>query len=175
MTRIKILAALAAFYLPLSALETALAQAPANQTGQAGAAAQTGAKAAKKKTTSMDLPGVHLSKEIPVNFPVPQYTSNVEKKSFLNSTKGLPRASVTIQTKDKASTVNQWYLDYFKKDGWIVKVPTPQGMAQLNSKGEIYMMEANKAKNNVHFFCYPKKDKTSTIIAINWQLNKDSN
>jgi hypothetical protein len=126
----------------------------------------------KKFVSPPNIKGLHFSQDIPINFPVPQYTSNVLKKAFLNTTKGTPRASVTIQTKDRCATVAQWYTDFFKKDKWTLKVPTPQAQAKLSTNGELYMMQASKDKNSVQVVCTPKKDKTATNVFINWELNK---
>ncbi len=113
-------------------------------------------------------PNLHFSKGIPVNFPVPAYTSNVVRTNFVNSLKGPPRATASIMTRDRPDQVFQWYLDNCKKTNWILKVPTDQFLQQMRKKVNIYMMTGQKDKEEVQIFCTENKRPAGTTVNIMW-------
>lgn len=159
---------------PLYRCQPAYAQAPTpnpTQNGSSGAG-NNQARSPKKFVSPPFVPNLHFSKEIPINFPVPIYSSNVLNKAFMNTTKGTPQASVSIQSKDSASTAYQWYVDYFKKNSWTLKQPNAKAQAQLSAKNEVYMLEATQGKNFVMLVCSARKDKTQSNILVNWEMRK---
>jgi len=112
---------------------------------------------------------MHYSEQIPVNFPIPTYTSNVTRKRFLNSVKGTPSASAMIDTKDRIEMVYDWYKDVCKRDNWIFRTPTPQAATKLSKSGQpVYMIDAKKDKQHVLIFCNPDKKTGGTSVHMSW-------
>lgn len=157
---------------------------PSQPSGQAGAAAVGGAGASataplapigaqprgvRRKFTSKTvlIPGLHLSKEIPVNFPVPTYPTNVSKKDFVNSTQGSPTAGMSLVTADDIATVFNWYFSYFTREKWAVKTPSAAAMEKLHPKTKLYFLEASREKNLVNLVCTPNPTG-GTLITVNW-------
>jgi hypothetical protein len=154
---------------------SSLAQSPATsanaQTGASAPLAPIGAqpRGARRKFTSKTvlIPGLHLSKEIPVNFPVPTYPTNVSKKDFVNSTQGSPTAGMSLVTADDIATVFNWYFSYFTREKWAVKTPSAAAMEKLHPKTKLYFLEATREKNQVNLVCTPNPTG-GTLITVNW-------
>jgi hypothetical protein len=114
------------------------------------------------------IPAVKFKKNLPDNFPVPKYPSNVTKTNFIYSTKGLPAASATISTSDTPQKVFDWYQDACKSAGWQITVPTDDTLAKTSKRGKIYMLRGTRPKEQVSLFCMDSKKKPGTIISISW-------
>ena len=114
------------------------------------------------------IPGVKFKKNLPENFPVPKYSSNVTMTNFIYSTKGLPAASATIITSDTAQKVFDWYQDACKGAGWQITVPTDDTLAKTSKRGKIYMLRGTRPKEQVSLFCMDLKKKPGTTISISW-------
>lgn len=125
-------------------------------------------KQEKVRAVLGSIPGVRFAKELPLNFPIPPYKSNVEKTSFSHSTKGSPTAAATIITKDSAKTVFEWYQDRCKEAGWRVKIPTSQAMSKIGKEGQMYMIDARKENQQLYVFCISNSGKAGTTISISW-------
>ena len=120
-----------------------------------------------------NIPGLHLAKDIPSNFPIPAYTSNVVRKSFVNSTvKGPPAAGVNIVTKDQPKVVYDWYLDVCKQNKWLVKTPTAQLMQKMGKAGQFYMLDAEKERDQLSVFCVADPESRGTMISINYSMKR---
>jgi hypothetical protein len=118
------------------------------------------------------IPGIQFSNSIPVNFPIPPYTSNVIRKNFSNSTKGIPTAAVNIVTSDPARNVYQWYQDVCSKGNWSVKIPSAQGQNQIGKANKLYMLQADKGDQHMSIFCVAQAKSADTIISISWEKKK---
>jgi hypothetical protein len=115
------------------------------------------------------IPNVHLATQIPVNFPIPMYSSNVMTTNFSNSTKGRPTAAAMIITRDQPKDVFQWYVDNCTKSYWSVKIPTPQAMSAITQKQpQFYMFNAKKDNQQIALFCSANKKTTGTLVSISW-------
>lgn len=114
------------------------------------------------------IPGVKFKKNLPDNFPVPKYTSNVTLTNFVYSTKGLPAATATIITSDNVQKVFDWYQGACKGAGWQIKVPTDDALAQTAKRGKIYMITGTRPKEQFSIFCSALKKKPGTTISISW-------
>lgn len=128
---------------------------------------QSGAARPKTGPKKVLIPGMHLSKEIPVNFPVPTYPTNVTKKDFVNSTKGSPTAGMSLVTADEIATVFNWYFLYFTREKWAVKTPSAAAMEKLHPTTKLYFLEATREKNLVNLVCTPNPTG-GTLITVNW-------
>lgn len=154
---------------------SALAQNPATsanaQTGASAPLAPSGAQAGRVRPKSgpvkVLIPGMHLSKEIPINFPVPTYPTNVSKKDFVNSTKGSPTAGMSLVTADDIATVFNWYFSYFTREKWAVKTPSAAAMEKLHPKTKLYFLEATRERNQINLVCTPYP-KGGTLISVSW-------
>ncbi len=115
---------------------------------------------------------LHYSQAIPKNFPVPPYPSNVVKTTFINSTKGSPRAVLSIVTRDPPQTAFQWYLAALKKDNWLVRTPSAK-LTNLMAKGrQFYMMKATKSNQQLDISCVQAPRTANTNIGITFTLKQ---
>ncbi|MBS1998143.1 MAG: hypothetical protein JSS86_17590 [Cyanobacteria bacterium SZAS LIN-2] len=132
-----------------------------------------GAPAKVKQPFVFSIPTLKYAEEIPVNFPIPAYTSNVTKKRFISSVKGTPSASAMIQTRDQIDMVFNWYKDICKRDNWDFRTPTAEGSTKLSSThSRIYMIEGKKEKQMIMIFCNPDKKTGGTTVNISWSKTK---
>jgi len=145
------------------------AQTPTPVPAQAQQGARPSGQAKEKKPFVFNIPSMHYAEQIPANFPIPAYTSNVTRKRFLNTIKGPPSASAMIDTKDRVEMVYDWYKDACKRDNWIYRTPTPQAATKMSKSGKpIYMIEATKDKQHVLIFCNPDPKTGGTSVHMNW-------
>lgn len=121
-----------------------------------------------KKLDEIKVPGLRFSQKIPSNFPVPPYTNKVTRKSFVNTTKGSPSASVNIITSDSARTVFKWYQQVLKRDRWKFNIPNKEA---LGANSKMYVMDAVRGYNRVSISIY-SMTKKSTSISINWSFRR---
>jgi hypothetical protein len=159
----------------ISILTLAITLLPLGQAGvfaqgqtQSGATAGSQAKPVAQPIPERKIPGLKLTAGIPVNFPVPKYTSNVINTTFSNSTKGSPTAAANIVTKDEPQKVFDWYQSTMKSDGWNLKVPTAKAMAAYAKSGQFFMLRGSKGKNEVSVFVIKPERQTNTAISISW-------
>jgi hypothetical protein len=120
-----------------------------------------------------NIPGLHYADDIPTNFPIPTYPSNVTSKHFLNTTTGSPSASANITTKDQVAVVYDWYKDACKREGWTYKTPSPNASTKLSKTGPLYMIDAKKERNQVYISCHPNKKAGGTTVTISWCKEKN--
>lgn len=116
--------------------------------------------------------GARYTQGLPSNFPVPAYPNNVVNKFFTNSTSGAPNAAANITTKDPPSQVHQWYRDQLKSAGWVAKVMDDKVMTKYGKGGQIYLISANKANQEITVCSALNKKTGGTTIAINWNKLK---
>lgn len=121
-----------------------------------------------KRITANDLPGIHFATDIPTNFPIPSYSSNVVRKIFSTSTTGVASASATIFTKDQPDRVYSWYKDSCKSAGWAILSPNPQGGTKISKSGPLYLIEAKKDRQRATILCRPDKKTGGTTVGIAW-------
>ncbi|HNA74706.1 MAG TPA: hypothetical protein PKW73_15265, partial [Candidatus Obscuribacter sp.] len=110
----------------------------------------------------------HFSTSAPTNFPIEIYRSNVTATGFLNSTKGSPSASLSIATKDSLEVVSQFYQTVLRNGGWKFQTPSAEAQAKM---GQIYMLRAQKDKQNANIMLLNKQGEPGTNISINWYLS----
>lgn len=147
-----------------------LGQGPVFAQGQTQTVSPTGGqtKPVAQPVAERKIPGLKLTAGIPVNFPVPKYTSNVVNTTFSNSTKGSPTAAANIVTRDEPQKVFDWYQSTMKTEGWNLKVPTAKAMAAYAKSGQFFMLRATKGKNEVSVFVIKPEKQTNTAISISW-------
>ncbi|MBP6745505.1 hypothetical protein KA344_09720 [bacterium] len=130
-------------------------------------------KVAKQKYESvLTAAHVNISSQIPINFPVPPYTSNVVSTSFINSTKGSPTATVGITTKDPLDTVFQWYQTKLRGAGWTLNVAAPKLIVKLGKQGQFLMLDGEKEKQGIKVFCMLDPISKGTKVNITWLKNR---
>ncbi|MBA4074064.1 MAG: hypothetical protein C0508_03420 [Cyanobacteria bacterium PR.023] len=130
-------------------------------------------KVAKQKYDSvLTAAHVNISPQIPRNFPVPPYTSNIVSTSFINSTKGSPTATVGISTKDSPESVFQWYQTQLRASGWTLTVASPKLTAKLGKEGQFFMLDGAKEKQGIKLFCMLDQVSKGTKINITWLKNR---
>ncbi|HEY9784466.1 MAG TPA: hypothetical protein V6D17_03620 [Candidatus Obscuribacterales bacterium] len=144
------------------------AQQPSKQQQARSAQKNLSALRQQKLEEVLRAQNLHFSNEIPVNFPVPPYTSNIVKTAFFNSTKGKPAAALTIITKDSPDIVFQWYQGTLKKGDWRVQIPTDKAMSMLGKQGQLYMIDAQKDKHQLNIFLVKDTKAPGTTINISW-------
>lgn len=120
--------------------------------------------------TPLQIEGMRMTKVLPSNFPVAQYPSNVLRTDFSNSTKGSPTAAATIVTKDPPEKVFNWYQDFFRRDRWKSKTPTAQAMQKIGKAGELFLISAQKERNDVNLFLVKNPNEPGTLINVSWAL-----
>lgn len=164
---------LASFQLLLTALS--IDNGRAQGTAETAARPKMTAQEAQQKAREIirNLP-LHLAKEIPTNFPVPTYPSNVLKTNFSNSIKGAPTAAATILTKDSPETAFEWYRSFFSKNNWSLKTPTTKALSNYGQPGQFYFLTAEKDRNQLYVFCTPDPSNDGTLINISWALKISS-
>jgi len=146
---------------------------PQNSQAQSSASgADNKTKKAAKQFSLADIPGMRFTPDIPINFPLPSYNSNVVHKSFINSTKGPPSASLTLITRDQPEVVYEWYKATCRNGGWTFSTPKPQATSKLSKIGTLYMIDAKKDRNQVRIFCFPDKKTQGTSVGIAWCKTK---
>jgi hypothetical protein len=133
---------------------------------------QSPSRAAAVKQTPQEIldqiPGVKFKKNLPDNFPVPKYPSNVTQTNFVYSTKGVPCASATMITSDSVEKVFDWYQSACKSAGWQIKVPANDALAKTAKRPQIFMIQGTRPKEQLSMFCTALKKKPGTTISINW-------
>lgn len=110
----------------------------------------------------------HFSSSAPTNFPIEVYRSNITGTSFMNSTKGAPSASLSIGTKDSLAVVAQFYQTALRNGGWKFQTPSAEAQAKM---GQMYMLRAQKDKQNANIMLLNKQGEPGTNISINWYLS----
>lgn len=155
--------------LVFPALIMVISAAPSN--AQSGSVNRAKPKLAPQELLN-SFPGVRYSKEIPINFPIPPYQSNVVSTKFAHSTKGSPTAAVNIITRDQPETVFKWYQNTCRNANWLVSIPTPKLMNKLGKEGRLYMISAQKEKQQLDIFCTRDNTTTGTAISISWSKKK---
>ncbi len=116
--------------------------------------------------------GLRQSDEIPSNFPVPAYPSNVTSKHFASTTKGHPAASATMVTTDPAATAFAWYQALCLKEKWTVKVPKGKARNKMEEEGRLFRLLASKDNQRMVISCAKAAKGTSTHINISWTTRK---
>lgn len=130
-------------------------------------------EAAKQRLDSiMASENVHMSTQVPSNFPVPTYKSNVTVTTFMNSTKGPPVANLSIITKDSPDTVFQWYQQALKAGGWSLRIPSAKLMAKISSRAQLLMLDASKEQQGVKLTCILDKATNGTTVTVGWVKNR---
>lgn len=130
-------------------------------------------KVAKQKYDSvLAAAHVNITSQIPINFPVPPYTSNVVSTSFINSTKGSPTATVGITTKDPLDTVFQWYQTQLRGAGWTLNIAAPKLIVKLGKQGQFLMLDGEKEKQGIKVFCMLDPVSKGTRVNITWLKNR---
>lgn len=117
--------------------------------------------------------GMNYSHEIPTNFPVAVYRSNVIGSTFVNSTSGAASAVLAIATKDPVDTVYQFYTSALRSGGWQVQIPTADAQAKLSVVAKTYMLRGTKDIQVVTVTIRENKKVTGTNISINWCVNRE--
>ncbi len=131
-----------------------------------------GAQPRPKQPYAFNVPGMIYAEQIPTNFAIPAYTSNVVRKRFIATSKGPPSATVLIITKDPIAQVFDWYKNTCKQANWAFKTPNTEGAAKLSKSGTLYMIDGNKERDHVYVFCNPDKKTAGTAVTINWSRDK---
>jgi hypothetical protein len=122
------------------------------------------------KATFPNFPVGNHKHSIPVNFPLPVYSSNVLSTNFTATTKGPPRAKAIILTSDSPSTAINWYQAECRRANWDTRVPNAAAAAKLQKHGPDYMLDAQRGREEVVIECSRPTNQTSTLISINWIL-----
>lgn len=133
-----------------------------------------GQKARTKYPSIKDFAGLHFSKSLPTNFPLPPYPNNVVSTNFSNSTAGQPTAAASIVTKDAAEVVFKWYQDYCRKDNWLIRTPSAKTMQTMGKQGQLFILNAIKGKQEIYLYCTKNPKKALTNVSISWFLNKQA-
>jgi hypothetical protein len=152
----------------------------ANSTASSAQAPKTAAPGASqsnvdknvKAFTVNDIPGMHVADDIPRNFPMPNYTSNVVRKTFVTKTKAPISATAQIVTKDQPDVAYEWYKSVCQSGGWTFKSPNPKSTAKFNKGTPFYMLEAKKDRDQVYILCLPDTKSKGTAVSINWSRIK---
>ncbi len=166
------LLALAAGLLLLELATQANALAQDNPKSDPATAAQNLKVAKQKYDSVLTAAHVNISSQIPINFPVPPYTSNVVSTSFINSTKGSPTATVGITTKDSLDSVFQWYQAKLRGAGWTLNIASPKLIDKLGKQGQFLMLDGEKEKQGIKVFCMLDPVSKGTKINITWLKNR---
>lgn len=116
--------------------------------------------------------GLQQSDEIPSNFPVPAYPSNVTSKHFTSTTTGHPAAAATMVTTDPAATALAWYQALCIKENWAVKVPKGKARSRMEEEGRLFRLLASKDNQRMVISCAKAAKGTSTHINISWTTRK---
>lgn len=116
----------------------------------------------------ISIPGMCYSNKVPVNFPLPLYPSNVVHQAFINPTKGQPRASLSIVTRDAPATVFQFYLDRCKEGSWKVQVPSAAAMNSTGKAGKVFVAQAKKDGQKMDILCVASPHEAGTLVNINF-------
>lgn len=157
----------------VAAATTSLIQPPTQAqlpTDEAGKARLTAAN----KQQAMNIwaqKGVNLTTRVPVNFPVPLYSTNVTSTGFSNTTKGSPSANLGINTNDQPQAVFNWYQNQLRSQGWKLKEASPKLIAKMGKTGEFFMLEGNKDINGIKLFCMRDQATKGTRVQITWFKN----
>lgn len=122
--------------------------------------------------TIMAANNMRMTTQVPSNFPVQPYTSNVTQTTFINSTKGSPVANLSICTKDSPETVFQWYQQALKAAGWSLRIASPKLMAKIGSQGQLFMLDAEKEKQGIKLLCILDKATKGTTVTVGWLKNR---
>ena len=127
-----------------------------------------------KKAYVFNVPNMRYVEDLPTNFPIPPYTSNIVKKRFVSTAKGSgrPSASENIVTRDKVDVVYNWYKDFCKSDGWTYKTPRPEQSSKISKNGPIYMIDASKGNQHVGIFCVTHPKDQTTMVSLTWSKSK---
>jgi len=117
----------------------------------------------------LNLPGgMHYSRQVPANFPLPVYKSNVVTTSFINPTNGALTANANIVTKDPPQTVFDWYRNECTRAGWIIAIPSDKIMQFAKTKKKVYIMNVAKEGQGGRIICYSSPDKVGTSVNVQW-------
>ena len=134
-----------------------------------------GARGSKpKKPYVFNIPNMLYVEDLPTNFPIPPYTSNIIKKCFVSTAKGAAQQSATenITTRDKAENVYNWYKNICQNDGWAFKTLRPERSGKYSKNGPIYIIEGSKGRQNISIFCLNHPKDQTTLVSINWNKSK---
>jgi len=124
----------------------------------------------QKMESAFSAKGLRLSPEIPTNFPVPVYPSNVITKNFTTTTRAPIVATALMVTKDQPKTAYQWYLSYCTRDSWTIRTHKPNVMSKMEKDGNMYMFNAEKSDKQLNFYCMRTPKGTGTTINISFFL-----
>jgi hypothetical protein len=146
--------------------------APAASPAAAGAPGVPGSK--PKKPYVFNVPNMRYVEDLPTNFPIPPYTSNIVKKRFVSTAKGSGKSSASenLVTRDKVDVVYNWYKDFCKNDGWTYKTPRPEQSSKTSKNGPIYMIDASKGNQHVGIFCVTHPKDQTTMVSLTWSKSK---
>ncbi len=124
------------------------------------------------KRDNLKVKGVHHTVQIPVNFPLPIYSTNVLSTNFSNSIKGTPVAAATIVTKDSAKIAFDWYKAQCSASGWQVRTPKQSAMSESEKKGQLFILNALKGEQQSTVMCAQSNKHPNTVINISWMKHK---
>ena len=129
-------------------------------------------KAAQQKVEQLfTAMGVHVSNQIPVNFPVPPYPSNVTKTVFTNSLKPPQAATALLLTNDPTEKVFQYYWAAAIKAGFKAYVKKPKPARTKKRKADrLYAVKAVKNRQELKIFCLPDDKTRGTKVTMLWTL-----
>lgn len=113
------------------------------------------------------IPNTRQSTQIPANFPIQNYASNVSQLSFSHSTKGQPSAAASILTRDRPRTVFEWYQSSLRNSGWTTKSPSAKAMSEMGKEDQLFIIEGEKEKHRIYLFLTPNK-QGGTAISVTW-------
>lgn len=95
---------------------------------------------------ALQIPGLRHTHKLPINFPLPIYTSNVVNKGFTNTTQGAPMAQIVLYTKDDIPTVLSWYKAQCTSAGWNVTTPQEKYQTPKMKSGAMFCIRATKGE-----------------------------
>lgn len=112
--------------------------------------------------------GIHYSNQVPVNFPISAYTSNVTRTSFMNAVKGPASGTQSISTKDSPATVYQFYLSALRSGNWAVQAPSAEALAKMGPPGSIYMLQGTRKGEYVTINILAVPGQPGSNFTVTW-------
>lgn len=125
-----------------------------------------------KKNDLFSHMGIQQTNQIPVNFPVPAYSSNVVSSNFISTTKGRPSASATIITRDPPTNVYNFYLDACNKASYKVIGHRPKASKKPSAADKYYSLTGKKGKQELVILCLQQPKFQGTMISMTWSLHR---